>query len=87
DNAPVGLDVNDQIDYVYTVENTGNVTVNDVTVGETTFTGTGASPTPLYSIGGADLDLDGDAFDALPGDIITFTASYVITQDDINAGT
>ncbi|WP_272024181.1 DUF7507 domain-containing protein, partial [Olleya namhaensis] len=35
DNAPVGLDVNDQIDYVYTVENTGNVTVNDITVGET----------------------------------------------------
>ncbi|WP_152973231.1 DUF7507 domain-containing protein, partial [Lacinutrix mariniflava] len=87
DNAPVGLDVNDQIDYVYTVENTGNVTINDVTVGETTFTGTGITPTPLYSMGGADLDGDADAFDALPGDIITFTASYSLTQADINAGT
>ncbi|WP_272024165.1 DUF7507 domain-containing protein, partial [Olleya namhaensis] len=35
DNGPTGLDTNDQIDYVYTVENTGNVTVNDITVGET----------------------------------------------------
>jgi len=86
DNAPTGLDVNDEINYVYTVENTGNVTVNDVTVAETTFTGTGVTPTPLYSMGGADLDGEGDAFDALPGDIITFTATYAITQADINAG-
>ncbi|APG65176.1 hypothetical protein LPB136_07375 [Tenacibaculum todarodis] len=87
DNAPTGLDTNDVINYVYTVENTGNVTVNDVTVAETTFTGSGTEPTPMYSTGGADLDGEADAFDAIPGDVITFTASYMITQADINAGT
>ncbi|SNS43839.1 conserved repeat domain-containing protein, partial [Dokdonia pacifica] len=86
DNAPVGLNVGDQIDYVYTVENTGNVTVNDITVGETVFTGTGVAPTPIYQMGGGDLDGDGDAFDAAPMDVLTFTASYVLTQEDINAG-
>ncbi|WP_405250827.1 gliding motility-associated C-terminal domain-containing protein [Dokdonia sp. Asnod3-C12] len=87
DNAPAGLTVGDQIDYIYTVENTGNVTTNDVTVTETSFSGTGTTPTPLYQMGGGDLDGDGDAFDAAPGDVLTFTASYILTQDDINAGT
>ncbi|WP_379952735.1 gliding motility-associated C-terminal domain-containing protein [Dokdonia sp. R78006] len=87
DNAPAGLTVGDQIDYIYTVENTGNVTTNDVTVTETSFSGTGTAPTPLYQMGGGDLDGEGDAFDAAPGDVLTFTASYILTQDDINAGT
>ncbi|WP_298329086.1 gliding motility-associated C-terminal domain-containing protein [uncultured Dokdonia sp.] len=87
DNAPAGLTVGDQIDYIYTVENTGNVTANDVTITETSFSGTGTTPTPLYQMGGGDLDGDGDAFDAAPGDVLTFTASYILTQDDINAGT
>ena len=87
DNAPAGLTVGDQIDYIYTVENTGNVTANDVAVTETSFSGTGTTPTPLYQMGGGDLDGDGDAFDAAPGNILTFTASYILTQDDINAGT
>ncbi|TVZ24042.1 putative repeat protein (TIGR01451 family)/gliding motility-associated-like protein [Dokdonia sp. Hel_I_63] len=87
DNAPAGLTVGDQIDYIYTVENTGNVTASDVTVAETSFSGTGTTPTPLYQMGGGDLDGDGDAFDAAPGDVLTFTASYILTQDDINAGT
>ncbi|WP_299685823.1 gliding motility-associated C-terminal domain-containing protein [uncultured Dokdonia sp.] len=86
DNAPAGLNVGDQIDYVYTVENTGNVTVDDITVTETNFTGTGTPPVPMYQMGGGDLDGEGDAFDAAPMDILTFTASYVLTQEDINAG-
>jgi uncharacterized repeat protein (TIGR01451 family) len=86
DNAPAGLNAGDQIDYVYTVENTGNVTVNDVTVAETVFTGTGTPPAPLYQMGGGDLDGDADDFDAAPTDVLTFTASYILTQDDINAG-
>ncbi|WP_299770172.1 gliding motility-associated C-terminal domain-containing protein [uncultured Dokdonia sp.] len=86
DNAPVGLNVGDQIDYVYTVENTGNVTIDDITVTETSFTGTGVTPVPMYQMGGGDLDGEGDAFDAAPTDILTFTASYILTQEDINAG-
>ncbi|PKG50212.1 hypothetical protein CXF54_12955, partial [Olleya sp. 1-3] len=34
------------ITYTYTVENTGNTAVNDITVVETTFSGTGTTPTP-----------------------------------------
>ena len=41
---------------------------------------------PTYVSGGADLDLEGDAFDLAVGDSLTFTASYTVTQADIDAG-
>ncbi len=76
-----------QITYTYEVENTGNVTVFDVTVSEgSLFTGTNAAPTPAFVSGGADLDLEGDAVDLVPGAIATFTAVYSVSQDDIDVG-
>ncbi|WP_420835946.1 DUF7507 domain-containing protein, partial [Lacinutrix mariniflava] len=65
------------ITYTYTVENTGNTTVNDITVAETTFSGTGTTPTPMYTGGGFDLDGQADNFDANPGDVLQFSAVYM----------
>nr|WP_321236031.1 gliding motility-associated C-terminal domain-containing protein [uncultured Psychroserpens sp.] len=81
--------VGDIITYTYTVTNTGDVTIFDVTVTENAanFTGTGTLPTPVYVSGGADIDLEADLEDLAPGtDTIVYTATYAITQDDINAG-
>ncbi|WP_236642010.1 Ig-like domain-containing protein [Dokdonia sinensis] len=77
------------ITYTYNVVNTGNVTVFDIAILEdaTIFTGTGTLPAPVYQSGGSDEDGEGDALDILPGETITFTATYNVTQDDIDAGT
>ncbi|MFC2078075.1 hypothetical protein ACFLTM_04630 [Candidatus Bipolaricaulota bacterium] len=77
-----------EITYTYTVTNTGDVTLYDITVAEQagSFTGTGTLPTPTYVSGGADLDGDADAVDLAVGASATFTASYTVTQADIDAG-
>ncbi|WP_298905072.1 hypothetical protein, partial [uncultured Psychroserpens sp.] len=83
------VSVGDIITYTYTVSNTGDVTLFDVTVVEdgADFTGTGGLPTPVYQSGGADLDLEGDLEDlAVGAGTIVYTAAYVITQADIDAG-
>uniref|UniRef100_UPI00232B25B8 gliding motility-associated C-terminal domain-containing protein n=1 Tax=Olleya namhaensis TaxID=1144750 RepID=UPI00232B25B8 len=51
-----------------------------------TFSGTGTTPTPMYTGGGFDLDGQTDDFDANPGDVLQFTATYSLTQADIDAG-
>ena len=43
-------------------------------------------PVPVYVSGGADLDLQGDAKDLAVGASMTFTATYAVTQADIDAG-
>uniref|UniRef100_UPI002632CB7E DUF7507 domain-containing protein n=1 Tax=uncultured Psychroserpens sp. TaxID=255436 RepID=UPI002632CB7E len=83
------VSVGDIITYTYTVSNTGDVTVFDVSVSEDAgdFTGTGTLPTPTYQSGGADLDLEADLEDlAVGAGTIVYTATYAITQDDIDAG-
>ena len=87
----------DQITYTYVVRNTTDVTVFDVAVAENApgpqapgqppnFSGTGTPPVVGAPSGGADLDGDGDLPDLAPGGTITYTATYAITQDDIDAG-
>lgn len=64
------------VTYSFAVTNTGNVPLDEVTPQETSFTGTGQmSP---FSPGPVNLD---------PGETQTFTSRYIVTQDDINAGT
>ena len=88
----LGMDMvataSDVITYTYTVTNTGNVTLYDVVVSETMaeFTGTGMLPAPVYVSGGTDEDMEMDVADLLPGATLTYTATYAITQDDINSG-
>ena len=70
-----GLTVGDVVTYTYAVTNTGNVTVNNVTVSDA-HSGTGAlgaiSPANVASLAvGASAD---------------FTATYTVTQADIDAG-
>ncbi|NYE95987.1 putative repeat protein (TIGR01451 family) [Psychromicrobium silvestre] len=66
--------------YSFLVTNTGNVTLAPVTVTETAFTGTGAAP--VVTCPGppnAVIPLD-------PGESITCTATYTVTQADVDAG-
>ena len=82
------VSVGDIITYTYTVSNTGDVTLFDVSVSEDAadFTGTGTLPTPVYQSGGADLDLEADLEDlAVGAGTIVYTSTYAITQDDIDA--
>jgi uncharacterized repeat protein (TIGR01451 family)/gliding motility-associated-like protein len=81
--------VGDIITYTYTISNTGNVTLFDVSVTEDAldFTGTGTLPIPVYGSGGSDEDGEGDLEDiAVGSDTIVYTATYAITQEDIDAG-
>ncbi len=62
--------VGDTVTYSFTVTNTGNVTITNITISD-----------PLVTVNGGPIDL-------IPGavDTDTFTATYEITLDDINAG-
>ncbi|MCF6307877.1 MAG: gliding motility-associated C-terminal domain-containing protein, partial [Flavobacteriaceae bacterium] len=62
--------VDETISYTFTVTNTGNVTLTDVTITD-----------PLVAVIGGPITL-------APGetDVVTFTATYTITQADIDAG-
>lgn len=64
-------DVGDKITYEFTVENTGNVTLTDITITDDDAT-----------ILGGPIELDPGESDTL-----TFTGSYFLLQADINAGT
>lgn len=64
-------DVGDTINYVFTIENTGNVTLTNVSIADAL----------VAVVGGAILILEPNTTDST-----TFTASYVITQADINRG-
>ena len=79
-------DVGDIITYTYSVTNTGNVTILDVGLGETGFTGTGTRPVPAIASGGVAIGGNGSIPDLRPGDTITYAASYVLTQADVDAG-
>jgi len=58
------------ITYTFTVENTGNVTLTNVTVTD-----------PLFTVNGGPISLDPGQIDST-----TFTGSYAVTQADIDAG-
>jgi len=67
--------VGDRIGFSFLVANTGNVTLTGVQVAELSFTGTG-------SLSPIDCPVDVLA----PGDDVTCTAGYEITQADLDAG-
>jgi len=69
--APSGqANPGDKISYSFTVTNTGNVTLNNVTLSD-----------PLFTVSGGPISLaPGDS------DSLTFTGSYILTQNDIDAG-
>ncbi|MFF9564738.1 beta strand repeat-containing protein [Leifsonia sp. NPDC014704] len=66
----------DVITYEFDVTNSGNVTLSDAAITETAFSGTGGHPAPACPPGSF-----------IPGQTITCTAAYTLTQADVNAGT
>ncbi|MFJ5118392.1 hypothetical protein [Kitasatospora sp. NPDC088548] len=65
----------DTVTYSFVVTNTGNDTLTNVTVSDTAFSGTGTPPAitcPVTTLA--------------PGASMTCTATYTVTQADINAG-
>ena len=84
-NRPAGT----VITYVYEVTNTGNSTITNVTMADV-HNGLGASVVPgsetgLTITGGStDATVNG-SWDALrPGDVIAFSATYTLTQNDVD---
>jgi uncharacterized repeat protein (TIGR01451 family) len=69
------LTVGQVVNYTYLVTNTGNVTISGVNVSETAFNGTGTPVPSPTTTGSTTLD---------PGGTVTFTASYTVTQADID---
>ena len=78
--------VGDLIRYSYSLQNTGNVTVYDVMMTETGFTGSGTAPFPAYGGGGATLGGIAGIPDLAVGATATYTADYALTQADIDLG-
>ena len=92
-NAAVG----NLITYTYTAQNTGNTTLTAVTVSDQQTSAAGTTPLVIGGdrlttdagvlLNSTDASADG-VWDVLaPGDVATFTATYTVTQADIDAGT
>jgi len=88
--APAGTIVT----YTYTITNTGNQTVSNISLSDI-HSGTGTAPAPdpdtatltdNGAIGDSSNTTTGDnVWDALgPGDVLTVTASYTVTQSDVD---
>ena len=80
------------ITYTYVVTNTGNQTVSSISLSDA-HGGSGAAPTPSNETLTADNGDPGDSNDSgsngiwdtlAPGDEVTFTATYTVTQSDID---
>ncbi|MFB2119287.1 gliding motility-associated C-terminal domain-containing protein [Parapedobacter sp. 2B3] len=70
------------IEYTFTVTNTGNVTMEDITLAEADFSGTGTAPVPVFASNSG----SSPEGTLIPGEVATYTATYTLTQADKDAG-
>jgi len=70
-------DEGDTVSYTFEVENTGNVTLNNVTVTDPLIT---AAPN------NGSISCPAGISSMAPGDVVVCTATYALTLDDVNAG-
>ncbi|MDJ0613550.1 MAG: hypothetical protein QNJ29_07710 [Rhizobiaceae bacterium] len=88
-NVPEGVTVT----YTYVVANTGNQFISNVTLADA-HGGSGPAPAPTNETLSLDAGVSGDSTDGIandgiwdtlaPGDEVTFTATYVVTQNDVD---
>lgn len=87
-NVPEGVTVT----YTYVVTNTGNQFISNITLTDA-HNGSGAPPSPTNETLTTDNGIANDSSDAgvngswdtlAPGDQVTFTATYVVTQNDVD---
>lgn len=79
--------VNETVTFAITIRNDGNVTLNNVGISSDILTRADSAPLSLAS--GPDFasaDLGSGVGMLLVGETATYTATYVLTQDDIDAG-
>lgn len=87
------LSVGQLITYTYTVKNTGNVSLKDISLADV-HNAIGAAPVPGSEVITIDIPPLNDSTDATanngvwsslaPGDTITFTATYTVQQSDVD---
>lgn len=84
--------LNQVITYTYLVENTGNQTITNVTLSDA-HNGSGPAPVPGNEtlttdtaplLDSTDGGVNGTWDSIAPGDIVTFTATYTVTQSDVD---
>jgi len=82
----------DLITYTYTITNDGNQIIRDIAINDT-HNGSDPAPTPINETLITDAAPAGDSVDAAsngswdalaPGDVITFTGTYTVTQLDVD---
>ncbi len=80
--------VGETVRFEITVTNTGNVTLTGVAIASDQLTRNDAAATPLTLIGPAFVGADAGSGEGtlLVGETANYNASYVLTQDDIDAG-
>ncbi|MEU8541486.1 hypothetical protein AB0C52_16105 [Streptomyces sp. NPDC048717] len=73
--SPTSATVGDQVTYTYTVTNTGETDLTDLTVADTEFSGSGTPPDVVCPV-----------THLAPGAVVTCEATYVVTAADVTAG-
>lgn len=73
--APEGLSLGSEVEYVYSVTNVGPISVEDISIEEMLFTGNGTQPVPIC-----------DDSILRPADSMRCTAAYTVVQADIDQG-